>query len=110
MPAEPAPPTAPPDPSQVGRLCAELLDLYRRDTGGMTDDERDAFLDRRDRLTWLLTQLPAQTPAHTAAKLTILCHRLRHELEPGCVPMPVTDYLLAESARGDVEGWPRRSD
>lgn len=85
-------------------LLSRLLPLYRRDTNGMDDAARNAFLDERERLTWAVAQEPGTSPADIAAKLTILCTRLRGDLGQRCLPGPVADYLLAESIRADVEG------
>ncbi|QJE73419.1 hypothetical protein HHL28_10240 [Aerophototrophica crusticola] len=84
---------------QAAQVLGTLMPMYARDTWGMTDEERDAFLDKRSQLTWLLAQLPAHGPAQLQAKLEILCRRLRLDLPQGGV---TTDYLLAESARADA--------
>ncbi|MFV3127717.1 hypothetical protein [Niveispirillum sp. KHB5.9] len=88
----------------TGDLLSRLLPMYRQDTGRMSDQERDAFLDERERLTWALAQKPGQGTADMAAKLAILCRRLRGDLGRSCTPGPVADYLLAESIRADMEG------
>lgn len=92
--------------TEIAGVLARLSPMYARDIGGLTDDERGAWTERRESLTQMLCELPTADPDHIRAKLRILCHRLRWDL-PHDEPGPVTTYILAESLREDLEGVAR---
>lgn len=86
---------------EVMRWVRALEEAERRPTG-ISDDEAGLLAERREKLMRCLAVEPNRSPADAAAKLAILCRRLRQDANPGS-PWSVANYLLAESAR---DGWP----
>lgn len=60
--------------------------------------EGDALVMRRERLIHALAMEPNRTPEDVAAKLAVLCRRLRLDAGPSA-SWHMANYLLAESAR-----------
>lgn len=84
--------------AEVAQWVTALEAVERAATAGIGDDAMNALCDRRERLTLSLAQEPNRAPGDAAAKLAILCRRLRRDAEPG-EGWRVANYLLAESAR-----------
>lgn len=87
--------------TQIGRLYQRLVTREQPVTG-LTDGER---ADRNDVIAGMvgsLVRLPATNLDDVAAKLAVLCNRLRAEDHSPISPYGALTALLAESARDDL--------
>lgn len=107
----PVPPLVPPDPETpawrlspwLAARLAEYAALERLPYPTTPDGREDvaAFerrVERMDELMLAAIRARCDGPLDMAAKMTVLCGRLRRELAPECAEQRLT-YLLAESVR-----------
>jgi hypothetical protein len=96
--------------TQIGRLYQTLVQKEQPVTG-LSDEARADRNDEIARMVGALVRLPATNFDDVAAKLAVLCHRLRGEDCGVTSPNGALTALLAESARDDLgrlilrRGW-----
>jgi len=88
------------DVTLVEELCRRVTALSRAVRMPTSDRRKNRQLDELAEATLLLAGAPALTFGEVAAKLIVLCGRLREDLHPE-IRGELIDYLLAESAMED---------
>ena len=84
----------------VQRLHGEVSALTRATAFPQSDDAMTARVDALFTVSTRLSQAPSLTAADLYLKLSVLCHRLRDQLDPDDRGGVLT-YLLAEAVRDD---------
>ncbi|MEI7611240.1 MAG: hypothetical protein WCJ64_27960 [Rhodospirillaceae bacterium] len=87
--------------TQIGRLYQTLVQKEQPVTG-LSDEARAERNDEIGRMVGSLVRLPAAGLNDVAAKLAVLCNRLRTEDCGVTSPHGALTALLAESARDDL--------
>jgi hypothetical protein len=84
-------------------LCAELARKISREqiAFNISAEDDDGWSDDDVRRRALLARADCLSLRDVLAKLEVLCDRLRDHLDPE-YPLPVVDYMLADSARSGV--------
>lgn len=87
----------------VAQAFGQVMAAERRLRDATGDDGVAAASDELASAALWLAREPALGPADAAAKLRVLCLRLRRELPPDD-PWALTNFLLAESGLAALEG------
>lgn len=87
-------------PSLVQRLHDEVAALTRATAFPQSDDVMTARVDALFTVSTRLSQAPSLTAVDLDLKLSVLCRRLRDQLDPDDRGGVLT-YLLAEAVRDD---------